>query len=182
MDDSLKAICAHVFERIISTAMAVHRERRVDRSDVLFDTHLGSALAERAIAARDSAGTLRMTTAVLLSHCGYDAALMFVVKLTDRGHFFDITTESDGAIRCETPGKRAFGTADIHDIARRCAQRGDRTREAGPFRGPAQTLWDAGYAGAPRTSRQVEQAEDALARRVLGTWSHIRPPEQEPAA
>ena len=182
MDENRKAICAHVFDRIVSTAMSIHRERRIDRSDMLFDTHLGSALADRAIAARDSAGALRMTTAVLLSHCGYDAALMFVVKLIDRGHFFGVTVDPDGTIRCEAPDRLSFGTADIHDIARCCARRGDCAREAGPFRGPAQTLWDAGYAGTPRTSPPVEQAADALARHVLGTWSRIRPPEQEPAA
>jgi hypothetical protein len=179
MDDPCRAISAHVFERILATAMAVHTQRGIDRSHSLFDTHLGSALAARAIEERDGPRMLRVTTAVLLSHCGYDAALMFVVKLTDRGHFFGVTVEPDASIQCREPGSRVFGAADVHDMARNCARRGDCAREAGPFRGPAQTLWDAGYAGVPHGAPYVEQAADALARRVMGSWSRIHPPEQE---
>lgn len=177
--DPRKALCLHVFERILAAAAAIHIGRSIDRSDILFDTHVGSWLADRAIEARDDPETLRLTTAILLSHCGYDAALMFVVKLTDRGRVFGVTVAPDASIRCDQPEKRAFGTADIYCMAERCAQDGGCAREAGPFRGPAQMLWDAGYAGAAPTSPHVERAATELARRVMGTWDHILPPEQD---
>jgi len=171
------ALCADIFSQVLAVARQIHATTGTDRSDPLFDRHLGAVLAERCLDAQQTPEALRMMTAVLLSHCGYDAALMFVLQLTDEGRHFGVTVAPDITIHCEPPTDRQCGTADVFALAADCAKRADVAREAGPFRGPAQVLWDAGYSGLSRSSPSVEGAAADLARRVAQTWDLQPPPE-----
>jgi hypothetical protein len=164
------------FAHILWAARKIESTSNMVRSDPSFDRHLGTLLAERCLERCDKPDILRMMTAVLLSHCGYDAALIFVLKLIDESCHFGITVGPDIIIACEVMSDRLCGSADIYSMAADCAKRSD-LQKAGPFRGPAQLLWEAGYSGVSRSNASVAGAADALVRRVAQTWSLQPPPE-----
>ena len=168
--------CEHVFEQIFAAAQFVHRTERIDRSHMLFDSKLGVFLADRSRAASDPAYVSRLTTAVLLSHCGYDAALIYVMTLIDAGAFFDVTVGPDIAIRC-SHRDRPSGFTDVYGLACDFARCGALPQQAGPFRGPAEILWDAAFGGIPRSDPAVKKASDQLAHRVRQAWDMEPPPE-----
>lgn len=175
--DEQSTLYADIFLRILAAARHVHETTGMNRADALFDRHLGAVLAKHCVQTRPAPSVLRMITAVLLSHCGYDAALMFVLKLTDEGIHFGVTIGPDILISCEDMSDPPHGTADVFALAAACAKRADLAHEAGPFRGFARILWDAGYSGLPRSNPIVAGALADLAGRVACTWALQPPPE-----
>ncbi|WP_010339581.1 hypothetical protein [Sphingobium yanoikuyae] len=112
-----------------------------------------------------------MTAAILASHCGRDAAIMFVLQRRDSRAPIGLQVSGDRIVPETALARTMTGTMDIYALAADYAASGAFEQESGPFRGPAQLLWDAGYAGTLRTDPGVEKAVADLARAALDPWS-----------
>jgi len=160
--------CTESFRQILSAAKSL-RGHGMIRSHAHFDDMLGHGLAQRY--ADRSEEFAVMTAAILASHCGRDAVIMFVLQRRDSRAPIGLQVSGDCIVPETALARTMTGTMDIYGLAADYAASGEFEQEAGPFRGPAQLLWDAGYAGTPRTDPEVEKAVADLARAALDPWS-----------
>lgn len=163
-------LCTDSFRQILSAARALADHHGLTRDDDLFDANLGFGLAQRYVDERQPAMMMGMTTAILLSHCGWEAPLAFVRHLRAEGRDFDVDFTPDGRIEAGPRAAALVGMMDVYALARDRAVIGDVKLESGPFSGPARLLWDLGYHGIRTDHPQVKEAQAALARRALNAW------------
>jgi hypothetical protein len=161
--------CTESFRQILSAAKALRHHHSINRTHGHFDDMIGYGLAQRYTDQPEEMAV--MTAAILASHCGPDAVTMFVLVLRSRGLPFGVRLSGEQLL-AETPlARKLTGTLDIYDLAADYAANGELEQDSGPFRGPAQILWDAGYTGLPRDDLRVEQASDDLMAAVLNPWA-----------
>ena len=160
-----------VFQAVLSGAKGLNVYGSITRDHPAFDQNLGAILADRIEPGSRSELRNVLTTAVLLSHCAHVAALRFVLDAIYKGECFGVFEESDGVIRAEESVSMLVATMDIQAIAQGCAMRGDLAQDCGPFRGPAQILWDAGFQPHRFDDAELARAREELTRRVLNTWA-----------
>jgi hypothetical protein len=169
--------CTESFREILSAAKALRVHHGMNRTQVHFDDMLGYGLAERYTAR--SEGMAVMTAAILASHCGYGAVTMFVLQRRESGAAIGLHVSDDGIVAETALARTMTGTMDIYGLAVDYAASGEFEQETGPFRGPAQLLWDAGFAGIPCDDPRVEKAREVLARAALDPWSIRCPAKRE---
>jgi hypothetical protein len=161
--------CTESFRQILSAAKALRHHHGINRTQAHFDDMLGYGLAQRYTDQTEEMAV--MTAAILASHCGPDAVTMFVLHLRDRGLAFGLRLSEDRLFP-ETPlARKMTGTLDIYGLAADYAASGELEQDSGPFRGPAQILWDAGYTGLPRDDLRVDQAAVELVAAALNPWN-----------
>ena len=160
--------CSESFRQILSAAKSL-RSHGMVRSHAHFDDMLGHALAQR-YSDRSEEFAI-MTAAILTSHCGRDAAIMFVLQRRDSRAPIGLQVSADCIVPETAIARTMTGTMDIYGLAADYAASGEFEQESGPFRGPAQFLWDAGYAGTPRTDPDVAEAFADLACAARDPWS-----------
>ena len=158
------------FQQLLSGAKGLDVYTGMDRDDPRFDENMGAIMADRIADSGKPDMTWILTAAVLLTHCSQIGAVRFITDLNKRGFGFGLSITDSGAIRAASSVSFLTATMDIYDIAADCAQRGDLPQNCGPFRGPAQVLWDAGFEGRSRIEAPVRHAYAELHRRVLHTW------------
>jgi len=160
--------CTESFRQILSAAKALRGQGMI-RTHAHFDDMLGHGLAQRYSDRSEEFAV--MTAAILASHCGREAAIMFVLQRRESRAPIGLRVLENGIVPESALARTITGTMDIYSLAADYAASGEFEQESGPFRGPAQLLWDAGYAGTPRTDPEVEKAFADLARAALDPWS-----------
>lgn len=161
--------CTESFRQILSAAKALRHHHGINRTQAHFDDMLGYGLAQRYTDQTEEMAV--MTAAILASHCGPDAVIMFVLHLRDRGLPFGLRLSGDRLSPETALARQLTGVLDIYGLAADYAASGEFEQDSGPFRGPAQILWDAGYAGLPRDDLRVDQAAAELVAAALDPWS-----------
>jgi hypothetical protein len=156
--DHIQSMVAATFQAVLSGAKGLEVYTGIDRDDPRFDENMGAILADRIEDGSKPDMSCILTTAILLSHCTQIGARRFLLTMTERGFRFGLTIMDSGAIRAAPSVAFLTATMDIYDIAADCAQRGDLPQNCGPFRGPAQVLWDAGFEGRSRIEALLQKS------------------------
>lgn len=166
--------CTESFREILSTAKALRALHSLNRTHSHFDDMLGYGLGQRY--ENKSQEMMLMTSAILASHCGPEAVVMFFLHLRHRDLDFGLRWTNDRLIPQTDFARKITFTMDIYDLAADMAAGGEFEQDSGPFRGPARVLWDAGYAGTASDGPVVEQARADLAALVNDPWAKPFPP------
>lgn len=168
--------CTESFREILSAAKALRAHHSLNRTHSHFDDMLGYGLGQRY--ERQSEKMIVMTAAILSTHCGPEAAVMFFLHLRSRDLDFGLRMTNDHFAPETAFARQATCAMDIYGLAADYAASGEFEQDSGPFRGSAQVLWDAGYIGTPHDDPMVEQARTNLAAAVLNPWAkplaHVR--------
>lgn len=161
--------CTESFRQILLAAKALRALHGLNRTHSHFDDMLGYGLGQRY--ENKSEELMVMTAAILASHCGPEAVVMFFLHLRHRDLDFGLRWTNDRLIPQTDFARRISFTMDIYDLAADMAASGEFEQDSGPFRGPARVLWDAGYAGTASEDPMVEQARADLAALVKNPWA-----------
>lgn len=166
--------CTESFREILSAAKALRAHHSLNRTHSHFDDMLGYGLGQRY--ENQSQEMMVTTAAILASHCGPEAAVMFFLHLRHRDLDFGLRWTNDRLIPLTAFARKVTGVMDIYGLAADLAAGGEFEQDSGPFRGPAQVLWDAGYAGTASDDPMVEQARADLAAAAMNPWAKPLPP------
>lgn len=166
--------CTESFRELLSAAKTLRALHNLNRTHSHFDDMLGYGLGQRY--ENKAAEMMVMTAAILASHCGPEAVVMFFLHLRHRDLDFGLRWTNDRLIPQTDFARKITFSMDIYDLAADMAASGEYEQDSGPFRGPAQVLWDAGYAGTASDDPVVEQARADLAALVNDPWARPFPP------
>ena len=128
---------------------------------------LGSALGEVYVNDPRTRMQCNSLACVLSLHCGIASARSFLNVLHSNGFETGIYVTDSNRLAIDN-GNLIFGTMDVYEVGRWCAQNGEMEFGWNPFDGPACMLWSFGYTGvAPDSPEVLEALEDYAERQFI---------------